>query len=397
MPDPTDLIEAATDSVTETTTVGWGGRIKETLIGALVGPAIIAGGIWLLVWNEGRAVEAITALNAGQRTVVTVPPTPVDPSREGALIHVMGTATVQGPVRDRSFQIEVPDALRLRRVVEMYQWEENETTRTERSVGGSETRTTTYEYNKVWSEKPIDSSRFKVPRGHGNPAMPYRTNVTDAPGPKLGAFAIDAAMLDRLSTWRETAVTPAANGPRGYAASGDGLYRGADPSQPAIGDVRVRFEMIPVGLLSAVGRQTGQTLTPYAGPDGYEIKLLVEGARDSAAMFAQAKSDENLLTWVLRLVGLILACLGFFLLMKPISMLVAFVPLLEDIVDFGIGFVAMLLGLSVTVVTIALAWLAYRPLTAVGIFAFGAAMTVALAWWRRRARAAAAGRPAHAG
>ena len=395
MSDPSNSTGDVTDSVTEVVTVGWWGRIKESLTGALLGLAAIAGGIALMVWNEGRAIEAITALNAGQRAVVSVPADTVDRGREGALVHVIGAATAQGATRDRTFAVELPDTLRLRRVVEMYQWEENESTRAERTVGGSETRTTTYEYAKVWSEKAIDSNAFKVKRGHVNPAMPYRSAITEATGAKLGAFGLDGALLDRLSNWREIEVTPAAGGPAGYVTATGGLYRGADPSQPAIGDVRVRFEAIGTGTFSAVGRQVGQTLAPYSGPDGYVIALMTPGTRDVAAMFNQARSDENLITWVLRLVGLILECLGFFLVMKPLAMLVAVIPLLEDIVDFGIGFVGMLLGVAVTAITIALAWLAYRPLTAVGILAFGAAMTIGLGWWRRRSRAAA-GQPAPA-
>lgn len=61
--------------------------------------------------------------------------------------------------------------IRLRRLVEMYQWTETTKTKTIKHVGGSETTTTTYEYRQEWSSVYHDSSQFEQPSGHTNPSM----------------------------------------------------------------------------------------------------------------------------------------------------------------------------------------------------------------------------------
>ena len=59
--------EPSSDSVTEVTTTGWLQRIVQSLVGALIGILLVIGSIVLLWWNEGRAVDAIRALDQGAR------------------------------------------------------------------------------------------------------------------------------------------------------------------------------------------------------------------------------------------------------------------------------------------------------------------------------------------
>ena len=53
----------------------------------------------------------------------------------------------------------------------MYQWQETESESKEDNLGGSETVTTTYNYDTLWSEAEISSDSFKVPEGHQNPSF----------------------------------------------------------------------------------------------------------------------------------------------------------------------------------------------------------------------------------
>ncbi len=75
-----------------------------------------------------------------------------------------------GPVADPDFAVRVR-GVRLERHVEVYQWKEETHTESRTQLGGGEERTTTYKYVRTWSDKPIDSDRFKEPRGHTNPVM----------------------------------------------------------------------------------------------------------------------------------------------------------------------------------------------------------------------------------
>jgi hypothetical protein len=152
------------DTFTETTTNGWGGRIGQSIVGVFIGIFIgillIPAAIALLYWNDGRAVEAISALNQGLHHVVDATPDAVLPANDGKLVHLTGQVTTTTPASDPAFGVTGDGLLRLLRKVEMFQWKEETNTTNQQSMGGSETTQTTYSYHRVWSEDAIDSGAF---------------------------------------------------------------------------------------------------------------------------------------------------------------------------------------------------------------------------------------------
>ena len=58
------------DSITEITRTGFGSRILGSVVGMLIGFLLLIASVILLYWNEGRAVQAATALGEGERAVV---------------------------------------------------------------------------------------------------------------------------------------------------------------------------------------------------------------------------------------------------------------------------------------------------------------------------------------
>ncbi|HWG05280.1 MAG TPA: TMEM43 family protein, partial [Beijerinckiaceae bacterium] len=163
------------DQFTESTTTGWGQRLVGSLVAVIFGLILVPVSIGLLYWNEGRAVEAIQALSRGASSIVEVNPDTVDPQTNGKLVHVTGMMQPTTPARDPVFSVTGDGLLRLSRSVEMYQWKQDSSSQSQQSLGGSKTTTTTYSYQKVWSDQPIQSSQFKVPDGHQNPPMPIQS------------------------------------------------------------------------------------------------------------------------------------------------------------------------------------------------------------------------------
>lgn len=384
------------DSVTETTVTGWGSRLLGSLIGALVGFALFLGSFALLYWNEGRAVDAIRALDDGAGLVAAAAADRADPALQGRLVHVSGTLAAGGAVRDPTFRVGGDGLARLHRTVEMYQWKEHSETTTHKTLGGSETKETTYKYEKVWSETAIDSGSFKRKDGHLNPAMTVHSATFDAPNVKLGAYRLDPKVLAKLSAF--TPLEPDAGGaapPRDYRRAGEMLYRGASVETPAIGDLRIRFTAVALQPVSVVAAQAGDTLAPFTGRNDYVINLIEPGSVPAAAMFSHAKHEEAILTWILRAVGFVLMLVGLWLINSPLSTLLGVIPLLEDIAAAGAFVIALLLAVPLTLLTIAIAWIAHRPLIGVALLVAGVAAAIAL---RRLLpiRAAAPAKPAPA-
>lgn len=364
------------DTFTTTTRTSWLGRLGGTLTGVLIGIGMIIGSVVLLSWNEGRAVDTLTALDAGAKTVLTVPADVLQPANDGRLIAVSGPVSVRGTLADPAFGIDVANALRLRRSVEMYQWSENKDTKTETSTGGAETTTTTYTYTRRWSANEIDSSSFAKPQGHQNPSMTHQGLTVDAREATLGAFKLDRSQIEQIDAFERLPPTPAAALPNGFRWEGDYAYRGTSFDQPEIGDLRVSFDVVPADVLSVVAAQHGDRLTGFVGERNHIINMVSVGTHSAEAMFAQARSDEIVFTWIMRGVGFVVMLIGFTLGAGPLVWLASVLPFLGSLVGTATFVVALVVTIPLTLTTIAIAWIAHRPVLGVVLIVVGIIVAV---------------------
>jgi hypothetical protein len=375
------------DSVTVVTTRSWGQRLAGSFVGALFGILFVAISFILLYWNEGRAVDAIAALDQAARQVVEIDAAAIDPKAEGKPIHLTGLMETSAPARDPVFGVGGEGLLRLSRKVEMFQWEEEKTTRSHKSVGGSETTETTYSYRKKWSDAPLDSTRFHEASNHRNRPMPVESTITNADGVRLGVYRITPVLLQEV-----TAFTPfePETAPARYQKIGEFLFRGREIDNPAVGDLRVSFRGVPAQTMTVVAALAGGDLAPFQGANGYRIALASPGTLTAGEMFREKKHEESILTWVLRGVGFILMLVGFMLVLGPLSVLAGVLPFLEDLVEAGVFLVALSLAVPLTLITIAVAWFAHRPLIGAALIVGGVAFVFLI---RRLPRASARRQP----
>lgn len=369
------------DSFTETSQKSWFSRIGESIKGILFGLLFLVIAGVLLFWNEGRAVQTARSLAEGRGLVVDVDSASVDPANEGKLVHVSGDIKTTSRISDPEFGVST-DGLRLVRAVEMYQWKEESHSETRKSLGGSEETTTTYSYVREWSNRRIDSGKFRRPDGHNNPEMRYRHSEVVSRDATLGAFRPGAAVLSQLPANQEVRVEPSmADALRGRMGGSvqaiDGrFYLGTDAGQPRVGDLRVSFEMAPQGAASVIGQQTGTGFSEYQTKAGDRLLMVKSGTASADAMFKSAAEDNRILTWILRLVGAVVMCLGFVLILRPLVVVADVVPLIGDILGAGAGLVALLLTAIVAPLIIAFAWLWYRPLVSIITLLVGAALAL---------------------
>ncbi len=175
----------------------------------------------------------------------------IDPANEGRVVRIEGPVKVQ-PVRDTQLGVSA-DAIALVRKVEMRQWRETCTS------GGCG-------YELTWSAEPIDSSGFRQPEGHLNPAsLPFPSERFLSAEVRLGAFAIDPALAAGEVEPTAYAVD-VADLPPNLAASfrvQDGvLLTGADAQGAAAGDLRVSYSIVAEGMRNLTGVQQGNRLRP---------------------------------------------------------------------------------------------------------------------------------------
>lgn len=386
------------DSFVETSSSSWLSRIAGSITGVLFGIVFVIGSIVLLFWNEGRAVQTARSLSEGGKVVVDAAPAPVDPGNEGKLVHVTGDAKAAAPIADRTFSVSAA-ALRLVRVAEMYQWEEDKHQETRKSIGGSEETVTTYTYKKVWSDRAIDSQTFRHADGHSNPQKQYNRLDMTAADATLGSFKLSGAVLDLLPASAALQLDPQAADPIkpriANAQIFDGkIYLGTNPDSPQIGDYRISYTYAPVGTVSVVGRQAGSGIASYQTRAGDRLLLAVPGDQPAAEMFKQAERDNMILTWVLRLAGVLAMWLGIYLMLRPLVVVADVVPLIGSLIGAGAGVVALAMTMAAAGIVIALAWFWYRPLVGLAVLAAGVIAGIALHRLAGRRSAAPAGAPA---
>jgi len=335
-------------------------------VGVLIGLVLLPCAIFLLSWNEGRAVTAATGLKRGLSAIIEVSAETINPQNNSKLVYLNGTVSGVTPAVDPWNKLSATGLLRLQRKVEMYQWLERESETTSNNIGGSQTTQKTYTYSLGWAETAVNSAQFKIPAGHQNPPMPLKSQTFDANPVKIGAFTLDKSLVQDLTNFEPLETLSKA--PAGYSVQGNMLYKGVNPDQPTLGDVRITYRAIAPQTYSIAAQQNNSTLTTYQdAKNDYKIALIEPGVVSAQKLFADQASTEKLITWACRIAGFLLLLFGFSLIMGPLAMLVAFLPFLQSLVGLGTFFVALGLAIPITLVTIAIAWMASRPLIGGGL------------------------------
>lgn len=378
-------------ATTVTVHKSYGSKLGDSFKGILGGLLMFIAGFPLLFWNEGNAVKTAKAIDEGEGACVELESnTKVDPEMEGKLVHLSGKADTQDVLADDDFGISVT-AIRLERDVEMYQWVEHEKKSEKKNVGGSSDITYTYTYTKEWVRSPVSSGGFKE-AGHDNPgAMEFEGVRKSAANVTFGAFRLNEKQIEKIGGSQQYVFpTNFVSRVERVKVQGGTIYvpnaeTRNNPlntrdvmGQPRIGDMRVTFRAVYPHTVSLIAKQKGDTFVDYTAKNGKKLSYLTDGEEDAASMFATARSNNKILTWILRIVGFLLMFWGLKGVFQPIATLGEVLPFLGTLLNGGISIVAFLLALPCALATIGIAWLFYRPVLGVALLVAAVALIIAL-------------------
>ena len=383
---------------TETTSTSYGQRLAGSAKGMIGGLLMFIIGTCLLWWNEGRTVRTAKAIGDAASHVESVADVSrVDASLNGKLIHASAFADTKDTLTDDMFGVREL-AIRLDRKVEYYQWVENAQTREREKIGGGKETTTTYTYEKKWVDKPVNSAEFKDPQYQS--ANKVLSEVEErnemAQHVTFGAYTLPELFVASISgsepvevrmteeqrfTWNERLhmLRPEVNTETSLVyTSANTVYLGLSPNSPQIGDVRVTFTKVPPADISLIAQVDGSTFKVYRAKNGQSFSRVQMGTVGVDEMIEQARSENNMLTWVLRLVGVLLIVIGLKGMFGLLPMLFKVLPFLGSIVDAGVGLVSWIFGLAWSLIIIAIAWLVFRPIIGISLLVLAIAGIVFL-------------------
>jgi Transmembrane protein 43 len=350
------------DTFTTVSSTSFFGRIRDALVGFIVGPLLIIGAIILIFWNESHSVRVLKSLKEGAANVVEADE--FDSDNDGGLVHVTGDTASDQTLRDPIFGVSTL-GVRLDRDVQVYAWTEKESSSSSTSATGTKTTKKTYTYEKKWVSSLPKSSQFKQPEGHENPGeLKYRSTSFQADKVTLGDYTLDADLVGKLTNSKSVPLDKdSVEVPDGAQISGDRIYVGSDPDNPAIGDLRISESVVPTGPTSVVaGQGPKERLASFKTKAGESIGLIEPGTKTAAEMFANARAANRTFTWVARLGGFLLLLFGFLLFLSPLSTMSSIVPFLGGIFEAGIFLISLLAAVVVWTLLVALAWMVARPL-----------------------------------
>ncbi|MCQ2243874.1 MAG: TMEM43 family protein [Bacteroidaceae bacterium] len=401
---------------TETRTVSYGSRLGNSFKGIGTGFVMLIIGTILLWWNEGNFVKTEKMLEEAQGACVHVEDvTKVDPEYEGQLIHAIAPTSTKDSLSDPMFKVGAV-CVKLSRDVEYYQWVENKHEEHRDKVGGGEEIITTYTYEQKWVSSPESSASFKE-AGHTNTVK--ITGIDDeseiAENVKFGGYDLPGFLISQISGFKDLDINlPAdqvidlskraggssvlSNGvaaqevndttaaaPANLAETnmihqqGNVLYIGRNSGSPEVGDMRITFKYVTAPkAASVIAKTQGETFAKFVAKNGKTLSVLSVGSHSMEEMFQTEHDNNSLLTWVLRIIGVLLIIGAFKSIFGILYMLFKVLPFLADIVEMGVGLVAGILGIAWSLIIIALAWIWYRPVIGciilaivVGLIAYG--------------------------
>ena len=383
---------------TETTSTSYGQRLAGSAKGMIGGLLVFIIGTGLLWWNEGRTVRTAKAIGDAASHVESVADvSKVDASLNGKLIHASAFADTKDTLTDDLFGVR-EQAIKLDRKVEYYQWVEHSQRKKRDKVGGGEETITTYTYEQEWVKKPVNSSNFKESRyRNANRVLSQveERNET-AQHVTFGAYTLPESLVGSISgsepvevrmteeqrfTWDERLhmLRPKVNTKTSLVhTSANTVYLGLSPNSPQVGDVRVTFAKVPPADISLIAQVDGSTFKAYRAKNGQSFSRLQMGTVSADEMILQARSENNLWAWVLRVIGILLVVGGLKGMFGLLPMLFKVLPFLGSIVDAGVGLVSWILGLAWSFIIIAIAWLVFRPIIGISLLVLAIAGIVFL-------------------
>lgn len=404
---------------------------SNPLVAAFFGILLVPGSVLLQAWNEYRTIHRTRGLNEAAEIVEPIAdPQSVATDLNGKLVHLSGEAITDETLSDAKFGIQA-NGIALRRRVEMYQWDEDKKT---------DDGHTTYHYQRVWREGRIDSSGFNQSGSHANPSPQFDSWEQTADRVMVGRYELsdslksqkddagnvrfdidsvrqtlggqDAAKIfaagDHLYYAANATVPSPAPTPENPSASETETSQAAKnvdpesdttvatttetattpanrpPASPEIGDLKIRFELIPNGPVSLMSGLSGETFASYQTSNGEPIDRLYPGTFTAEQVIEKLRQENAVIAWLLRGLGFVLCLVGMLMIFSPAQAIFRWIPLVGDITGGLIFLVSGLVAVTLSLVTISVSWIAVRPVFGISLLVIAGAAVYLLVRTNRK-------------
>ena len=326
-------------SYTETTTNSYWSRVWNSFKWILIGIILVVCSIWVLWWNEWRTIDTAKWLSEAEEITVKWNTEKLDSSLEWKIVYNKGLVDTNDILFDKEFNIK-EKAIKLDRIVQMYQWKEYVEEKTEDNMWWSETVIKTYTYEKVWSPSHLSSSKYKE-LWHSNPIYwPYENKEYVSNKVFLWVITLNNYFINQLDEYTN------------YILSKEDLYNFKKVSNitkkvniesnhfyiwnnsilnPKIWDIKISFKTVKPSVISTIWVQKWNMLVPYISSRDTKVWLVEYWITNQKEMYVNAQNTNTMMAWIFRAAWLFFMFIGFKLIFDVFVTITKFIPfLLQD-------------------------------------------------------------------
>lgn len=374
-------------------------RLKNSFMGIFLGIILFLASFGVLYWNEGRV-----DLSKIASTAIEIPATGSSTANNGDFVSATGILSSEETLGDPPF-LKPGQYVALKRKSEMYAWNETRKTETKKNTGGSETKTTTYTYNKTWTEKPENSAAFEQPNGHHNPAKTVDSEIFRVSQATVGNYQLELNSLQIPISTKVILTTDKVLPTYQGRLAGDYLYIGkgtvetspyqegtliyGDLDRPTgivepqqIGDIRLSYQVLESNIEATIFGSLGSQnqLVAHQARKNVAFYRLFRGTREQAIQ--SLASQHKLMTWGLRLAGFLMMWSGLNLMVEPLGVLLDFVPFIGDLARTASSLVTFVISAILTSITIVISIILHNPIMV--FLAIGLSGFILYLWTKRK-------------
>ena len=346
--------------------------LKAVFIAFLVA---VTGSIIIFI-NDSAVLNKKLTLSLSAAYVTPIDPDKVENENNGRLVYITGKVYSPELLNDDDFGITV-DAIHLKRIVEIYQWDQKITEKKEKLENGKEVDKKVYEYKKIWKNSLISSEHFNDPVNHHNPKkVNYTSKWIIAGVVKVGVFSLDDVFVNKIP--KEEQLTLDKIVPKQDSSNvtlkNNQIYIGkGTPGSPEIGDIRIYYNIVRPQEVSIIGKQKNNKIVTFEISGKRKINLIEPGIVSSDKMFKIEIESGMIKNWLVRIAGFILLLIGFAMLYSSMNKRFSNLKIF-NIGNFKFSFLLSLIILSVI---ISMVWILYVTITGI-VFISVAVLSVIL-------------------
>ena len=125
---------------------------------------------------------------------------------------------------------------------------------------------------------------------------------------------------------------------------------------------KIEYSYAPTGIYTVLGEKKKNTLLPITTANGHSVTFIKKGVCTKEAMLKSLFTSNTIKTWAIRIIGFFLLFFGTKKMLFYLTSILERLLFLGNFIKTAKNFVAFIIALVLSFITISIAWVFNRPL-----------------------------------